>query len=549
MPRLIQPELLQALGWATLNSFWQAGLLWCGFVVLRRWFVPGARVQFRLAAGSLVTALLSFVGSFLLYQQGWIHLDGPVTLTQLVGTHWFPMVLTAASFAYLLLLAVPAVRLANNWRLLRRLRRSQLTKAPAAYRLYVQKIAGHLGIHRPVRVHRSALVQSPVTIGYRKPLILLPVAGFSQLSLQQAEAILLHEMAHIRRSDFVVNIALNIIHTVLYFNPFVRLFIRVAENSRETCCDEWVLRFGYDPMIYADALVQLEKNSTTGAGLALAATGKHTLLSRVQTIVGIPAAVPALPWRHFTGWLASVAAVLLVHALAINAPAARVRKLAATHTELATPFAIALAAETPPPQSKQPRKKSFVGNLGQQEAHRNTLPPPPVPAPGLPLPAVFIQVAQPEDPMASLQAGEQAQVAQTIAATQHLLATVQWQAMEQEMADALNKQEKAAAHRKYQEDLAAINWKQLAANLASGYHHTNWEALNQYLRTINNQQQLDSLLAACAETPASASKLEQDTKNLLLPDHSEAATRHLRNQLRLWRDSLENMKKRPVIRL
>lgn len=551
MTSFSQPALLQALGWATLNSFWQVGLLWCSFVVLRRWIKPDARVQYRLAAGSLLLSLVAFGGSFLLYLQGLIPLAAPLTFTRTSGTHWFASILTAASLAYLLLLAVPTTRLVQNWRFLRKLRRSQLTKAPVAYRMYVQKIAWHLGIHKPVQVYLSALVQSPVTIGYLKPLVLLPVASFNQLSLQQAEAILLHELAHIRRFDFVVNIAINIIHTLLYFNPFVRMFVRVAESSRETCCDELVLQFGYDPMAYAGALVQLEKNTAPVAGLALAATGKNTLLTRIQTIVGIPSAAPGLKWRHFSGLLASIVLVLAIHSLLVNAPVARGRKLAESFTELANPFSMAF-----PGDDLRTVKAEETGRAAVAKAVRSRFapelppaPPPPALQPEAPGTPTFIQVAQVTDPMTTLEAAEQAQVAQTVAATQQVLATVQWQAMEQQMADALNEQEKVAAQRQYHQDLAAINWKQMEANLASRYHQTDWQAVNQYLTSAASKLQLDSLAAACSETLATADKLEQEEMALLLPDQPETAARQLRIQLRQLRDSLELIRKRPVVKL
>src|SRR5205823_1023949 len=131
------------------------------------------------------------------------------------------------------------------------------------------------------------LVSSPVTIGYLKPIILLPVAALNHLSTAQVEAVLLHELSHIRRYDYLINLIVSVIHTLLYFNPFVKAFINTMEAEREACCDELVLQFGYDKVGYASALLHLEKTSRQYQALALAAAGKQNLLTRIEKIVGM----------------------------------------------------------------------------------------------------------------------------------------------------------------------------------------------------------------------------------------------------------------------
>jgi beta-lactamase regulating signal transducer with metallopeptidase domain len=129
------------------------------------------------------------------------------------------------------------------------------------------------------------MVKSPLTIGYLKPLILLPLASINNLTVQQVEAVLLHELSHIKRFDYLVNILVSIIHTLLYFNPFARLLIRVVQEERENCCDQMVLQFGYDRVGYASALLSLEKTSLQSHSFVLGAAGRRNLLSRIEKIV------------------------------------------------------------------------------------------------------------------------------------------------------------------------------------------------------------------------------------------------------------------------
>lgn len=548
-----QSALLQALGWATLNSFWQVGILWCLFVLARRLQPLSPELQYRLAVFSLLLAFSGFAGSLILFYTGHLQFSGPLSLGQLSSNAWFSAILTVASLAYLLLLFVPVSRLASNWGQLRRLRRSQLTKAPVQYRLFVQKIAPYLGLRQPVKVYLSALVQSPLTIGYLKPLILLPVASFNHLSIQQAEAILLHELAHIRRSDFPINIFISIVHTLLYFNPFVRMFVRVAENARETCCDRLVLQFGYEGIAYAGALLQLEKLATPLPQLALGATGKSQLLTRIESIVGMPARLPRLQWVHFAGLLASTFFILALHSLIVNNRLPGANQFATIPDGFANPFSLAHQEVEAMPMSNKAskqlaaRKKTTQIKAApvviEEEAY---LPAPDFPA-APPPPPPIVQVAHTEAPMEQLAAEEQEQVAQAVATTQKALATLAWENMNNAMADALSDAEKAKAQEQYQQELSAINWKRMADNLASRYHQTNWDALNTYLNGVRQQIQLDSTIAATEATLSHLSQ-QQLQSNPALPDHSVKEVETLRMQLRRSLDSLQALKQRPVVK-
>ena len=123
-------------------------------------------------------------------------------------------------------------------------------------------------------------------IGFFKPVVLFPIALATQLDLKQVEAILIHELSHIRRNDYLINLVKTCIETLLFFNPFVWLTTRFIHIEREHACDDLVVNFTGTPITYAHALLKLEllKNKNTPA-LSLAATGKNQhLYQRIKRI-------------------------------------------------------------------------------------------------------------------------------------------------------------------------------------------------------------------------------------------------------------------------
>ena len=223
MAELSQSAFLKALGWATLNSFWQMALLWCVFLLANFVFKFSADKKYRFAIASIIVGFIWFISTFIYYYQ-----TGTDTAFALL-THsinssstLLNSFLIAASVTYLLLLILPAYRLFNNWQYVRFIRKNGLKKIEVHYKLFTNKIAGHLAIKRKVQVHLSELIKSPVTIGFLKPMILLPVACMNNLSVAQVEAILLHELSHIKRGDYLMNILVSVAHTFFILQSFCK---------------------------------------------------------------------------------------------------------------------------------------------------------------------------------------------------------------------------------------------------------------------------------------------------------------------------------------
>ncbi|MGZ3872183.1 MAG: M56 family metallopeptidase [Mucilaginibacter sp.] len=159
----------------------------------------------------------------------------------------------------------------------------------------VDKFSGMLDIGKNVKAGLSNLVDVPCMVGYFKPVILLPFTLSTYLSAAEIESILLHELAHIKRNDYLVNMVQQAISILLFFNPCAQLINRIINEERENCCDDLVVKATADPIIYAKALLKLEQTRQNDWQLALAATGKkYHLLNRIERIMKTNKQIPSL---------------------------------------------------------------------------------------------------------------------------------------------------------------------------------------------------------------------------------------------------------------
>ena len=210
---------------------------------------------------------------------------------------------------------VLSARLALAWVVVERLRRAAISPASASLRARVEALAGRLGIRRVVRVAQSAIVQVPTAIGWLRPVVLLPARALTGLTVEQLDAVLAHELAHIRRHDFAVNVLQNAGEIILFYHPACWWLSRRIRIEREHCCDDVAVALCGDRIAYATALADLESLRTEPT-LALAATD-GLLLQRVRRVI---AAVP--DERAASGWIAAAAALAVVTLLIMCAQAA-----------------------------------------------------------------------------------------------------------------------------------------------------------------------------------------------------------------------------------
>lgn len=175
-----------------------------------------------------------------------------------------------------------------------------------------QRLKSLLGIGRRVAVATCDRVATPLLVGIVRPLILLPPAAVTGWSTQELEMVLLHELAHVRRWDNLVNLCQRIVESLLFFHPGVWVASRWVGRDREDCCDAAVLRHSAaKPQAYATLLLELAAQRSPLAGLALA---EHPLAARIRRILK----VPEEPMRVSRGTIATIGCLLVALVIGVG---------------------------------------------------------------------------------------------------------------------------------------------------------------------------------------------------------------------------------------
>jgi len=286
-----------ALGWTVLHFVWQGSLIALLLVMIL--FAHSSRARYVASCIALAAMLASFGFTF---TQLVSHTDSPSprvsrraggrpwisfqTARQTVENRvpdvapWIaPFWVAGVLFFHLRALA--------GWLAVRRLRRVGVACAEDVWRDRLNVLARRLRVSRPVALLESCLMETPVVIGHLRPVILMPVGLLTGLSVAQIDAILIHELAHIRRRDYVLNVLQTLAESLLFFHPAVWWVSRTIRAEREHCCDDWVLAMNCDAREYAAALTKLEEIRCAAIEPALAATGGG-LVKRIRRLLNQP---------------------------------------------------------------------------------------------------------------------------------------------------------------------------------------------------------------------------------------------------------------------
>lgn len=312
--------LIDRLGWMLVHSLWEDAAIWF-LLQLVLSFLHGKSAQARYLAACLALAAMAFLpwttfGSMDLSARlraapgklgsTMVEAGGISSATVLIGSSdasvdsraktapntqgppasqrsllapFLPSLVTA----WILGVVFFSFRLWISWRRVQRLARTPLPALSTAWERRLEELCHTAAVRRVVRAGETAMVSVPIVVGWIKPVILLPLGVLAQLPADQVEAILLHELAHIRRHDFLVNLLQSIVETLFFYHPAVRSISRRIREERERVCDDLSVEWCRDPLIYAEALTTFEEFRRQS--LALAATGEGDLLARVRRIV------------------------------------------------------------------------------------------------------------------------------------------------------------------------------------------------------------------------------------------------------------------------
>ncbi len=257
---------------------------------------------------------------------------------------WLPMLV----FAWICGVVILSLRLVSGWLWVQRMKSHGTSPIEDGWDVIAARLSRRLHVGRTVRLLRSTLVEVPTVIGWLKPVILLPASALSGLNPHQLEAILAHELAHIRRHDYLVNLLQAVVETLLFYHPAVWWLSRRIRAERENCCDDLAVSLCGDPFTYAQALADLEGLRGPTRRFVMAANG-GSLVQRVRRLLGAPSHAGRAP-----GWLAGSASVLVLLGMAVG-----------TVGTDAFQTAQSAAASTPPASSQQPERQTAAATAQQ----------------------------------------------------------------------------------------------------------------------------------------------------------------------------------------
>jgi bla regulator protein BlaR1 len=290
-------ELSNTLAWTLLHSLWQ-GLLVGALYGLGKRVSASVAWQHALALGGLLAMLALPAATFWWLLQHPVAVSGAVELAgagaALAGQAAAVGAIGAESsepWAFALVAAwlagalVISVRLFGDWRLIRAAIREG-SPAPAALQALLEEQMRRIGVTRAVRLRLTARITTAGVYGLLRPVVLLPIALALTLPRDQLEALLVHELAHIRRADFLANLLALLARTLLYFHPVVHWLCRDLERTRETLCDDLVVGLKVDRLKYARALSTAEQFRQQVPVPLLTATGGE-LSARVHRILAL----------------------------------------------------------------------------------------------------------------------------------------------------------------------------------------------------------------------------------------------------------------------
>jgi len=272
-----------------LHSLWQAGLLLLVYFLFekisankiaplqkRNWLFVLLLTQ---AAFFLITFFLYYFDSENTIVQSLV--DGTVTgiLSKNIFIPFTPWLFTL----YFIVISYKMIKAIYEWHHFKKQHHSGLQKPSIDLKLFTALKANHFGIKRKVKLWFSNTINAPVTFGFLKPVIVLPVALVNNITIQQAETLILHELTHIKANDYLLNWFLIIAESIFFFNPFILAICKKIRLEREKYCDSNVIAFEYSSLLYAETLLQAQYMLQYIPQYQLAAVaGKKQLLQRIQ---------------------------------------------------------------------------------------------------------------------------------------------------------------------------------------------------------------------------------------------------------------------------
>ncbi len=299
MEALVNDHLISALGWTLIHGIWQGSLvaLLLAFL-LKSTRKQTAHLRYQLAWIALLTHTLLQLATFTAYYRtDPITLSLPLLLTPGLsdagGSHSFWFFTTSLKqhldlivLAWLAGVVFHAIRLMAGLAFCAGLRRDAAVATPE-WQHHLTTLACRSGISSSVTLMESLRVKVPMTLGFLKPIILMPLGSLTGLPLLEVQAILCHELAHIKRCDYLVNLCQSLLEILFFYHPALWWISAQIRAERENCCDDLVVLHNHNPLTLAKALARLQEVQMSIPKQAMAA-GSSSLVQRIRRLTTNP---------------------------------------------------------------------------------------------------------------------------------------------------------------------------------------------------------------------------------------------------------------------
>ncbi|MGB4885551.1 MAG: M56 family metallopeptidase [Ferruginibacter sp.] len=265
----------------TLHSAWQAFLILSVYYFANK-LMPHTHPAAKRDSAILLLLLQVFVSLFtflFIYFNNSIHINGQwgawVSFSGSTLLNRFSGYLIVVYFGIVFL---KLLFLFYQWYQFKKHCGNSLLKPGADISFFTHAMAKSMGITKRVKIWHSPHIHSPLTYGFLKPVILLPISLANHLTIEETEALIIHELAHIKQNDFLLNWILLIIETLYFFNPFIKLLASEIRKNRELSCDVEVMKKYYSPLHYANALYKSAAQHLFANAFSITAAQKEGLL-------------------------------------------------------------------------------------------------------------------------------------------------------------------------------------------------------------------------------------------------------------------------------
>ena len=298
----ISIELTHAFGWSLIHALWQ-GLIIAFLLALVLVLVheKSARLKYKVSVAAMAIMFIVWLATFLLVYKGYTTATSP--LPQNVGS----ASLTAETVVSQGLMVKETLNgampyLVNGWLLgfmllslrfmggivyANRLKTCQTNPVPLYWENKLRQLQQRVALSRPVKMLESAIIKTPMVVGHVKPVILLPLGTLTRLPPEELEGILLHELGHILRNDYLVNLLQSFVETLLFYHPAIWWISNRIRAEREHCCDDIAIAASGDPRTFATALYHLQEVQMKIPKMAMAAPGSTGYLyHRIKRALG-----------------------------------------------------------------------------------------------------------------------------------------------------------------------------------------------------------------------------------------------------------------------